>query len=213
MRGFSSAPAGRLPAVNALVLSLAGVAKAATFPDAQLLRDAGWNVTLVVGRLGDEAHVPEGVRVIELADAEGITALSRLERFAVWWLPRVVLRVVRRLLQKAEEAGYAERLPDIAVSALPTLMAAQPRYSGLAHRRWLIGPYKSVRPFILWRLVRRCAWPELIDAGRDLVVVGDHDSVAIGWHLARALPATPVTFGIDTERLPAGTSRGSAVPA
>jgi len=187
--------------VNALVLSLAGVAKAATFPDAQLLRDEGWDVTLVVGRLGDEAHVPDGVRVIELADAEGITVLSRLERLLVWWLPRIVLRITRRLAQQADATGRTAAVTDRVNAALPKLLTLQPHYSGLAHRRWLIGPYKSIRPFLLWRLVRRCAWPELVEAGRDLVVLGDQDSVAIGWHLARELPGTRVTFGIDSERL------------
>ena len=193
--------AGSLAAVNALVLSLAGVAKAATFPDAQLLRDEGWDVTLVVGRLGDEAHVPDGVRVIELADAEGITVLSRSERLLVWWLPRIVLRITRRLAQQADASGRAAAVTDKVNSALPKLLTLQPHYSALAHRRWLIGPYKSVRPFLLWRLVRRCAWPELVESGRDLVVLGDQDSVAIGWHLARELPGTPVSFGIDEERL------------
>ena len=188
--------------MNALVLSLAGVAKAATFPDAQLLRDEGWDVTLVVGRLGDEAHVPDGVRVIELADAEGITVLSRLERLLVWWMPRIGLRVTRRLVQQAEAAGRGAALTERVNGVLPRLLTLQPHWSGLAHRRWLIGPYKSIRPYLLWRLVRRCAWPELVAAGRDLVVLGDQDSVAIGWHLARELPGTPVTFGIDRERLP-----------
>lgn len=192
---------GSLAAVNALVLSLAGVAKAATFPDAQLLRDEGWDVTLVVGRLGDEAHVPDGVRVIELADAEGITVLSRLERLLVWWLPRIGLRITRRLVQQADASGRAAAVTDKVNAALPKLLTLQPHYSGLAHRRWLIGPYKSIRPYLLWRLVRRCAWPELLEAGRDLVVLGDQDSVAIGWHLARELPDTRVTFGIDGERL------------
>jgi hypothetical protein len=187
--------------VNALVLSLAGVAKAATFPDAQLLRDEGWDVTLVVGRLGDEAHVPDGVRVIELADAEGITVLSRVERLVVWWLPRIVLRITRRLVQQADATGRAAPVTDKVNAVLPRLLTLQPHYSGLAHRRWLIGPYKSIRPYLLWRLVRRCAWPELLEAGRDLVVLGDQDSVAIGWHIARELPGARVTFGIDGERL------------
>jgi hypothetical protein len=55
----------------------------------------------------------------------------------------------------------------------------------------------------MWRLTRRVALPELIDAGSDLIVCADREiSVAVGWHLAKLLPNTPVCFGIDRERWP-----------
>lgn len=189
--------------MNALIVSIGPLARIPTFPDAEFLRDQGWNVTLVTGPLPYESQVPSGVRLIELADLEDSASVNRVERFVVLSLPRAFLRVARRIFTRAGRLRGVGRAARTATRLTSAAQVKQPRLSLLAHRVWQRGPYRAIRPFVMWRLTRRLALPELIEAGRDLIVSGDREiSVAVVWHLAKLLPGTPVSFGIDRERWP-----------
>jgi hypothetical protein len=189
--------------MNALVLSIGPLARFPTFPDAEFLRDQGWAVTMVTGPLSDGAVVPAGVRLIELADVETVAPINRAERFLVLSAPRIALRLLRALLARAGRIRGVGRPARHAARLATAAAAEQPRLSLLAHRVWQRGPYRAIRPFVMWRLTKRLALDDLLTAGADLIVCGDREvSVSVAWHLAKRLPATPVIFAIDRERWP-----------
>jgi hypothetical protein len=189
--------------MNALIISLGPLARMPTFPDAEFLVDQGWTVTLLASFLPDDARIPPGVRVIELADAEAVALVNRGEKFLVQSFPRLALRLARRLFARAGRVRGIGRPARVAMRVTMAAQVRQPWFSTRVHRTWQRRPYRALRPFVLWRLIRRTGLPELLVAGTHLIVCADREvSIAVAWHLAKLLPDTPVCFGVDRERWP-----------
>lgn len=199
--------------MKALVLSLAPLSERASFRDVDVLLEAGWDVTLMVTSLPLSVDAPPGVALLQMRDAEQTSVLWRLERALVVTLPTRVLRLVRGVFVRLGGLRGIGRPSRSAARAVMRLQHRQARLSRLAHRRWSIGPYKALRPFLLWRWARPLVLPELQQAGRDLIVCTDRESTALAWHLARRLPHTPVRFRVDTHSVSAIAPANLAVPA
>jgi hypothetical protein len=198
--------------MNALVLQLGGLRPGVAFPDIEWLVGNGWTVTLAVSLLPDGARVPPGVDVIEVSDIEQITALWRAERFFVLAGPSGVMRKLRALVTRLGGVRGLGR-PVRAVGGLViSLHSFQFRVSRGLHHRWMAGPYRVIRPLVLWRLLRRSALEELLATKPDLVVCADRDAISTGWHIARQYPGVEVTYGVNRVR-PIGVSVPQRVSA
>ncbi len=198
--------------MNALVLQLGGLRPGAAFPDIEWLVANGWTVTLAVSLLPDAARVPPGVKVVEVSDIEQITALWRAERFFVLAGPSGAMRKLRALVTKLGGIRGLGRPARAVCVVVISLHAFQYRVSRGLHHRWMAGPYRLIRPLLLWRLLRRSALDELLATKPDLVVCADRDAVSTAWHIARQYPGVEVTYGVNRVR-PIGVSVPQPVSA
>lgn len=200
--------------MDALVLQFGKTAPGAAFPDVEWLVDQGWSVRLLVTALSEGTVPPRVADLVELADAEQITVLWRAERFFVLTVPPVALRAVRKLVVALDGFRGVRRVTRRLLPAIARLQAFQARASRAVHARWHRTPYRVIRAWWMWRLVRRVALPELVTPAPRLVVCADRDSVTTAWHLARLLPAADVTYGVNRIRLAdVGVSGPAAAPA
>ncbi len=124
------------------------------------------------------------VRVLSLREGEGRHPLPRAERVLLFRIPRAVLLRLRRL------GGPVGRHASV-VSG---------RYEWLAdrvHRKLFLPFYKTVRPYLLWRVANRSVLPAVDLGAVSEVVVADSHAIPLGWHLARRHPQLKIGFSLD----------------
>jgi hypothetical protein len=129
---------------------------------------AGGTAVLVTADGARTQDLPPGLETIDLVDAERMHGLHML-------IARSPMRVLNRL------AGRDTSGPSWAWATWSTSK-----------------PYRALRPWVLWRVLRR-QLDELDIATIDHVVIVGQESWPIAWHLCRRNPAITVAWDVPDE--------------
>jgi hypothetical protein len=187
--------------VNVLYLALSSARIGPVSRDAAHVVDAGGSATIVVTKPDAWTDLPPEVQVLPLADAESGHWFLRAERIAVFRLPALLLRLLRKLLVLGARApgpvgGAARTGRDGVERALVRQQRAATRF----HKERFGRFYRNVRPFVLWRVARSEVLPKLDLSTFDAVVVADSLSTSLAWQLADANPDLEVGFDLIRDR-------------
>jgi hypothetical protein len=195
--------------VHVVFLALSQGRLATTAEDMDYVLARGGRVTLVVGDPQAWGQLDHRVDVIGLSSAEQRHWLLRAERFLLYGVSDMPLRVPQRVLDACAgrtPAPFGRRLTRTA-KAIARGRGRVRRSANRLHNGLFVPPYRMVRPWVLWRVARRGLLSDHDFSGTDQIVVADVFATAVGWHLARRLPHVKVGFSLDRQ-----PTRGQVAP-
>jgi hypothetical protein len=185
--------------VRVVMLSLSSARNAAAVDDIMFVLAKGGRVTLVTSDISGWGEMDPRISVLQLSAQEQAYWALRAERFLVFTMPDLPLRVVRRVV-----SGVARRSREPVKQILTTsakrlnrMRRSTRAVSSRFHTWYFMKPYSYVRPWVLWRVARKNVLPRLDISTADQVVVADALATPLGWHIARALPDVAVGFTLD----------------
>jgi hypothetical protein len=184
--------------VKVLYLSLSTARQPQVVRDATYVAERGGEVVIITTKPQAWPTLHDAISIIGLAEAESRHWLLRGERVAVFRLPAMALRLVRKLLVMLQKV-----LPGPAGAArkkVEALMVWQLKGATRFHKERFAKFYRPLRPFVLWRVAKAEALSKLDVASFDHIVVADSLSTSVGWQLADAYPEMDVGFDLVRDR-------------
>jgi hypothetical protein len=187
--------------VHVVFLALSQARLTVTAEDVDDVLAHGGRVTVVVGDPLSSGQLDHRVDVVGLSSAEQRYWLLRAERFLLYRIPDVPLRVLQRAINACARwtpAPIGRWLTRMANAVAWGRGRARATANHLHNRRFL-PLYRTVRPWVLWRVARGGLLSDHDFSKADQIVVADVFSTALGWHLARQFPHVKVGFSLDRQ--------------
>lgn len=159
----------------------------------EVLRQGG-RAALITSEPGDRAATDRRVEVIDLCEHGSRTVLHAMERVLLWWIPTGLLRAVRKMSYLVGQVpGPQRRLARRGVNAMSTLLSRYVHLASAVHARVLHRfVYSWTDPWRNAAYVTRRRMDEVRALAPDIIVLGDQDSLPLGWRLAREFPEAQV---------------------
>ena len=172
---------------------------AATVEDIECVLAHGGRVTLVVGDPRAWGQLDDRVDAVDLSSAEHRYWLRRAEQFILYGIPDMPLRLLRQVLDVCARCTYTPvgRHMTRMAEAVDRRRSHVHTSANRLHDRLFLPHYRTVRPWVLWRVARRGLLSDHDFSDADQIVVADDLSTALGWHLARRLPHVNFGFSLD----------------
>jgi hypothetical protein len=187
--------------VHVVFLALSQARLTVTAEDVDDVLAHGGRVTVVVGDPLSSGQLDHRVDVVGLSSAEQRYWLLRAERFLLYRILDVPLRVLQRAINACARwtpAPIGRWLTRMANAVAWGRGRARATANHLHNRRFL-PLYRTVRPWVLWRVARGGLLSDHDFSKADQIVVADVFSTALGWHLARQFPHVKVGFSLDRQ--------------
>ena len=181
------------------MLSLSPARNATAVDDMEYVLANGGHVTLVTSDLSQWGEIDPRISVLQLSAQEQEYWVLRAERFLVFTMPDLPLRIARRVLRSVARHSRepVKHHLTIATNQLNQVRRRTSAVSRRVHTRYFMKHYSHLRPWILWRVARTSLLPRLDVSTADQVVVADALATPLGWHIARAHDDIAVGFTLD----------------
>jgi hypothetical protein len=187
--------------MDVVFLALSPGRLAATVEDMECVLAHGGRVTLVVGDPRAWGQLDDRVDAVGLSSAEHRYWLRRAEQFILYGIPDMPFRLLRQVLDGSARFTHAPmgRHMTRMAKALDQRRSQVHTIANRLHDRLFLPHYRTVRPWVLWRVARHGLLSDHDFSDADQIVVAEVSSTALGWHLARQFPHVKVGFSLDQQ--------------
>lgn len=203
--------------MRAIVISLGTARQEQVRADVAQLLEQQASIDVIVTKSEPWERIASETRLHEVGVLESRHPVLRLERFVVLRVPRLRYQLGARLLSLLSRVlpGGLGRTATAMSGRWKARWLHTKERSDRFHKERFGAWYGRLRPFVLWRTVRRQILPGLnLDIQPpDLVIYADGLSTPTAWHLAQKYPSAGVGTDLDSAILDRERYGRSAGPA